>query len=79
MQNYGRYPIALDKGAGALVWDTAGKQYIDCVAGIAVNNVGHCHPQVVKAIQEQAGKLIHVSNLYYTDVQAGLAEKLSQV
>jgi acetylornithine/N-succinyldiaminopimelate aminotransferase len=79
MQNYGRYPIALDKGAGALVWDTAGKQYIDCVAGIAVNNVGHCHPQVVKAIQEQAGKLIHVSNLYYTDVQADLAEKLSQV
>ncbi|OJH49948.1 acetylornithine transaminase [Methanohalophilus portucalensis] len=79
MQNYGRYPIALDKGAGALVWDIAGKQYIDCVAGIAVNNVGHCHPKVVKAIQEQAAKLIHVSNLYYTNVQADLAEKLSQV
>ncbi len=79
MQNYGRYPIALDKGAGAVVWDIAGKQYIDCVAGIAVNNVGHCHPRVVKAIQEQAAKLIHVSNLYYTDVQADLAEKMSQV
>lgn len=76
MQTYTRQPIALEKGKGAVVWDTAGREYIDCVAGVAVNNVGHCHPTVVRAIQEQAEKLIHVSNLYYTEMQANLAEKL---
>ncbi|MDK2892882.1 acetylornithine transaminase [Methanohalophilus sp.] len=76
MQTYTRQPIALEKGEGAVVWDVEGKEYIDCVAGIAVNNVGHSHPVVVKAIQDQAAKLIHVSNLYYTEMQANLAEKL---
>jgi acetylornithine/N-succinyldiaminopimelate aminotransferase len=79
MQTYGRQPLILSKGKGALVEDVYGKEYIDCVAGIAVNNVGHCHPAVVKAIQTQAEKLIHVSNLYYTEIQADLAEALVSV
>ncbi len=79
VQTYGRQPIVLTKGKGALVWDVNGKEYIDCVAGIAVNSVGHCHPKVVEAIQEQAAKLIHTSNLYYTDIQPELAEKLSEI
>ncbi|MCD4703580.1 MAG: acetylornithine transaminase [Methanosarcinaceae archaeon] len=79
MQTYGRQPITLTSGKGALVYDINGKEYIDCVAGIAVNNVGHCHPKVVQAIRDQAEKLIHVSNLYYTDIQADLAEQLVSV
>jgi acetylornithine/N-succinyldiaminopimelate aminotransferase len=78
-QTYGRQPLVLSKGKGALVWDVNGKEYIDCVAGIAVNGVGHCHPRVVKAIQEQAARLIHTSNLYYTDIQPELAEKLCDI
>lgn len=76
MQTYGRQPLALVSGKGAVVCDVNGVEYIDCVAGIAVNNVGHCHPRVVEAIKSQAEKLIHVSNLYYTEVQADLAEEL---
>jgi len=76
MQTYTRQPMALESGSGSVVFDTTGKEYIDCVAGIAVNNVGHCHPLVVKAIQQQAERLIHVSNLYYIEVQANLAEQL---
>ncbi|HIH75072.1 MAG TPA: aminotransferase class III-fold pyridoxal phosphate-dependent enzyme, partial [Methanosarcina sp.] len=79
MQTYGRQPLVLSKGKGAVVQDIYGKEYIDCVAGIAVNNVGHCHPTVVKAIQAQAEKLVHVSNLYYTEIQAELAENLSLI
>ena len=75
----GASPSCSHRGKGALVWDVNGKEYVDCVAGIAVNNVGHCHPKVVAAIQEQAAKLIHTSNLYYTDMQPELAEKLSQL
>lgn len=76
MQTYGRQQIVLASGKGAVVRDINGVEYIDCVAGIAVNNVGHCHPRVVEAIRSQAEKLIHVSNLYYTEVQANLAEEL---
>lgn len=76
MQTYGRQQIVLASGKGAVVRDINGVEYIDCVAGIAVNNVGHCHPRVVEAIRSQAEKLIHVSNLYYTEVQADLAEEL---
>lgn len=75
-QTYTRQPIAIKKACGALVTDVDGKEYIDCVAGIAVNNVGHCHPAVVEAIKRQAEQLIHVSNLYYTEQQAVLAEEL---
>ncbi len=73
---YTRQPIAIKKACGAVVTDVNGKEYIDCVAGIAVNNVGHCHPAVVEAITRQAEELIHVSNLYYTEQQALLAEEL---
>ncbi len=79
MQTYGRQPLVLSQGKGALVYDVYGKEYIDCVAGIAVNNVGHCHPKVVQAIREQAGELMHVSNLYYTEIQAELAKALVSV
>jgi acetylornithine/N-succinyldiaminopimelate aminotransferase len=75
-QTYTRQPIAIKKAIGAVVTDVNGKEYIDCVAGIAVNNVGHCHPQVVNAIKVQAEQLMHVSNLYYTQNQADLAEEL---
>jgi len=73
---YTRQPIAIKSARGAVVTDVTGKEYIDCVAGIAVNNVGHCHPAVVEAIKRQAEQLIHVSNLYYTEQQALLAEEL---
>ncbi len=75
-QTYTRQPIAIKEAHGAIVIDVEGKEYIDCVAGIAVNNVGHCHPSVVKALKTQAEHLIHVSNLYYTEIQAVLAEEL---
>ena len=76
MGNYGERKIALVRGQGAYVWDADGKKYVDCLAGIAVNNTGHCHPRVVKAIQEQAATLIHVSNLYLIEPQIRLAEYL---
>lgn len=79
MQTYGRYPLALKDGKGALVRDFEGKTYIDCFAGIAVNNVGHCHPKVVEAICNQAKKLIHTSNLYYTEPQVELAKLLAEI
>ncbi len=75
-QTYGRFPIVLTKGKGTKVWDRSGKRYIDFVAGLAVDNLGHCHPEVVKAIKDQAGKLIHVSNLYHIEPQSLLAEEL---
>lgn len=71
--------IALVRGEGARVWDADGKEYLDFLAGISVLNVGHSHPKVVAALREQAGKLVHVSNLYYTENQARLAEKLSSL
>jgi acetylornithine/N-succinyldiaminopimelate aminotransferase len=76
---YRRYPITLEKGKGALVWDYEGNEYLDMLAGIAVNNTGHCHPNVVKAIQEQAEKLIHPSNFFYTKPQSDLAKLLSDL
>ncbi len=79
IQTYTRQPIVIAKGKGATVWDIKGREYIDCVAGIAVNNVGHCHPKVVSAIKEQAERLIHTSNLYYTEIQGKLAEKIASL
>lgn len=75
-QTYARFPIVLEKGKGCRVWDTDGKEYIDFVAGVAVVNLGHCHPAITKAITEQAEKLFHVSNLFYTIPQTELAEWL---
>lgn len=79
MQTYGRQPLALIRGRGAEVWDADGYSYIDCVAGIAVNNVGHAHPRVADAICKQAQKLIHTSNLYYTKEQVELAKLLVDI
>lgn len=73
---YGRLKICLVKGEGCRVWDSEGNEYLDCLAGIAVNNVGHCHPKVTEAICRQARTLMHCSNLYYIEPQARLAEKL---
>ena len=75
---YARYPIVLVRGKGTRVWDIEGKEYLDFVAGLAVCNLGHCHPKVVKAIQDQAEKLIHVSNFYYIEPQIKLASLLCQ-
>jgi acetylornithine/N-succinyldiaminopimelate aminotransferase len=71
--------MAIVKGEGSKVWDAEGKEYIDCVAGIAVCSTGHCHPAVVKAICDQAHQLIHCSNLYYVPHQGELAKKLVEV
>ncbi len=73
---YARYPVVLVRGKGTRVWDVEGKEYLDFVAGLAVCNLGHCHPRVVKAIQDQAAKLIHVSNFYYIEPQIQLASLL---
>ncbi len=75
-QTYGRLPVVLVKGQGCKVWDAEGKEYLDFVAGIGVCNLGHCHPKVVQAIREQAGKLLHVSNLYHIEPQVQLAKLL---
>ena len=76
VQTYSRQDVLLVRGSGAHVWDSDGREYLDFVAGIAVNSVGHCHPKVVGAIKTQAEKLIHTSNLYYTENQVMLAEEL---
>jgi len=76
MKTYGRYPIVPVKGEGCRLWDADGKVYLDFLAGVAVNNLGHCHPKVVKAIQEQAATLIHCSNYYQIPQQIELAELL---
>jgi predicted acetylornithine/succinylornithine family transaminase len=73
---YSRFPLVLTRGEGMKVWDSDGKEYLDFVSGIAVLNVGHLHPHVVEAIQQQSRKLMHVSNLYYSEPQIRLAELL---
>jgi predicted acetylornithine/succinylornithine family transaminase len=76
MRTYGRFPLALVRGKGAYVWDAAGNRYLDFVAGLAVNALGHCHPRVVAAIRAQAGRLLHVSNLFHIEPQVQLARLL---
>ena len=73
---YARFDLRLARGAGTEVWDEAGKRYLDFGAGIAVTSIGHCHPRVVRVMQEQIATLVHTSNLYYTRPQALLAERL---
>ncbi|CQR71708.1 Acetylornithine aminotransferase [Sporomusa ovata DSM 2662] len=77
LQVFSRYNLVLSHGDGPYVYDNEGKKYIDFLGGIAVNVLGHAHPALVKAVSEQAGKMIHCSNLYYTEVQAILAKKLA--
>ncbi|MEK6682492.1 MAG: acetylornithine transaminase [Nitrospirota bacterium] len=76
MNTYNRFPIVIIKGRGALVYDTDGKEYLDFVSGIAVCNLGHCHPKVTVAFQKQAQRLIHISNLYHNEPQIKLAKLL---
>lgn len=76
-QVYNRYPVTLKEGSGAKVWDIEGKEYIDLLAGIAVNNLGHCHPAIVEAINEQSKKLLHTSNFYYTEEQSEFISRLA--
>ena len=76
MNTYGRLPIALSHGAGCHVWDTDGKRYLDALGGIAVNTLGHAHPKLVTALQDQVAKLIHTSNYYHIPDQERLAAKL---
>lgn len=76
MQTYARFPIALVKGKGVRVWDADGKEYLDFVAGLAVNSLGHCHPAVARAVADQVNTLLHVSNLYHIEPQARLAKAL---
>jgi len=77
MNTYGRVPIALERGEGCRVWDVNGKEYLDGLAGIAVNTLGHNHPRLVAALREQIGKLIHTSNSYHVPGQEQLAAKLT--
>ena len=76
MHTFNRQPIVIERGEGARVWDTDGNEYLDFTAGLAVNNLGHCHPVVTEALREQAGKLVQMSNLYYTAPQLELGEAL---
>ncbi len=78
-QNYGRMDLCFQRGEGAYLYDSEGKRYLDLVAGIAVNSIGHSHPKWVKAISAQAGKLCHVSNLYHIEEQALLGETLARL
>ena len=76
LQTYNRYPVVLTRGKGVFLYDIDEKRYLDFVSGLGVNALGHAHPRIVKAIREQAAKLVHVSNLYYHEYQGPLAEKL---
>jgi acetylornithine/N-succinyldiaminopimelate aminotransferase len=79
MNTYARQPVAFVRGEGAYLWDEAGKRYLDAVAGVAVNGLGHGHPKLVKAIADQAATLIHSSNLYRIPRQEELADKLCEL
>ncbi len=79
MNTYGRLPIALSHGKGVRVWDVNGKQYLDALGGIAVNTLGHGHPRLVPALQDQVAKMIHCSNYYHVPLQEQLAAKLVEL
>ncbi len=79
LPTYNRYPIALERGKGVFLYDCEGRRYLDFVAGLGVNALGHAHPRVLKAIREQATRAIHFSNLYYNEYQGRLAERLCRL
>jgi acetylornithine/N-succinyldiaminopimelate aminotransferase len=79
LQNYSRYPLVAYRGKGCYLYDESGHRYLDFIAGIGVNALGHAHPRIVKVIREQAGLLIHTSNLYYHPYQGLLAKRLAEV
>lgn len=76
LQTYNRYPVVFARGKGVFLFDVDGKRYLDFVAGLGVNALGHAHPRILKIIREQAARAIHLSNLYYNEYQGLLAEKL---
>jgi acetylornithine/N-succinyldiaminopimelate aminotransferase len=78
MRTYRRASVDFVRGEGPLLWDADGKKYLDFLSGISVCSVGHCHPEVVKAVRDQAHRLMHVSNLFYTEPMAQLAQRLSE-
>jgi predicted acetylornithine/succinylornithine family transaminase len=78
MRTYKRAPVEFVRGEGALLWDAEGKEYLDFLGGISVCSVGHCNPEVVEAVREQAGRLMHTSNLFYTEPMVRLAERLAE-
>jgi predicted acetylornithine/succinylornithine family transaminase len=78
MRTYKRAPVEFVRGEGSLLWDAEGKEYLDFLTGISVCSVGHCNPAVVEAVREQAGRLMHTSNLFYTEPMVHLAERLSE-
>src|SRR6202021_1698805 len=75
---YARNPVEFVRGSGCRLWDAEGNEYLDFLAGISVLNVGHCHPRVVAAIREQAGRLLHATNLYYTAPALQLSARLAE-
>ncbi len=79
MNTYGRLPIALSHGDGVRVWDINGKVYLDALAGIAVNTLGHKHPKLVPALQDQVARMIHSCNYYHVPLQEQLAAKLVEL
>lgn len=79
LQNYARFPVVLTRGKGCHVYDAEGRRYLDFVSGIGVNALGHAHPRILKVIREQAGLLIHASNLYFNPYQGPLAKKLAEI
>ena len=79
LQNYGRYPLVLAKGKGSYVFDMEGRRYLDFITGIGVNALGYAHPRITKVLREQAGLMIHSSNLFYHPYQGALAKKLAEM
>jgi acetylornithine/N-succinyldiaminopimelate aminotransferase len=79
LQTYSRHPLVLHRGDGPYMWDVDGKRYLDFIAGIGVNALGQNHPRIVAAIQEQAARLIHTSNLFYNEYQGPLAKRIAEV
>jgi acetylornithine/N-succinyldiaminopimelate aminotransferase len=77
MNTYARLPVAFERGEGAWLWDTSGKRYLDALAGVAVNGLGHAHPRLTAVLREQVGKLIHTSNIYEITLQEQLGERLA--
>jgi acetylornithine/N-succinyldiaminopimelate aminotransferase len=78
IHSYARFPVELVRGAGTRLWDAEGNEYLDFLAGISVLNVGHCHPKVVEAVREQAGRLMHATNLFYSEPGVRLAARLAR-
>ncbi len=79
VQSYSRFPLVLRRGRGCYLYDAGGKRYLDLIAGIGVNALGHAHPRILSVIREQAGLLVHCSNLYYHDYQGPLARRLAEL